>query len=189
MQHLPLILTLIYITTLTKSAKSHIWQGGQDMRCDVDTFARMYEAIYKDLYRFALCMMRNTQDAEDAVSEAVLAAYENIRKLRDEKAFKSWIFTILTNTCRKKLKLLNTKTRFEQEEGAARQPGQCPDYDLALDVRKAFFILSEEEQIIIGLSVFGGYNSKEIGGALRLNANTVRSKRSRALEKMECILR
>ncbi len=158
------------------------------MRCDVDTFAQMYEAIYKDLYRFALCMMKNTQDAEDAVSEAVLAAYENIRKLRDEKAFKSWIFTILANTCRKKLKLLNTKSGVEQE-GAVKQPQQCPDYALALDVKKAFFILSEEEQTIVGLSVFGGYNSKEIGGMLKLNANTVRSKRSRALEKMECILR
>lgn len=159
------------------------------MKCDVNTFAQMYEAIYKDLYRFALCMMKNTQDAEDAVSEAVLAAYENIRKLRDEKAFRSWIFTILANTCRKRLKLLNTKTRHEQEEDSVRQTAQCPDYDLALDVRKAFFILSEEEQTIVGLSVFGGYNSKEIGGMLRLNDNTVRSKRSRALEKMECILR
>ncbi|MEY8283347.1 sigma-70 family RNA polymerase sigma factor [Lachnospiraceae bacterium 50-23] len=159
------------------------------MKCDVNTFAQMYEAIYKDLYRFALCMMKNTQDAEDAVSEAVLAAYENIRKLRDEKAFRSWIFTILANTCRKRLKLLNTKIRHEREEDSVRQPGQCPDYDLALDVRKAFFILSEEEQTIVGLSVFGGYNSKEIGGMLRLNDNTVRSKRSRALEKMECILR
>ena len=37
------------------------------MKCDVDTFARMYEEIYKDLYRFALCMMKNEQDAEDAV--------------------------------------------------------------------------------------------------------------------------
>ena len=48
------------------------------MRCDTKTFAQMYETVYKDLYRFALCMMRNPQDAEDAVSEAVVAAYENI---------------------------------------------------------------------------------------------------------------
>jgi DNA-directed RNA polymerase specialized sigma24 family protein len=44
--------------------------------------------------------------------------------------------------------------------------------------------LSEEEQTIIALSVFGGYNSKEIGEMLKLNANTVRPKRSRGLEKM-----
>ena len=49
------------------------------MKCDVDTFARMYEEIYNDLYRFALCMMKNEQDAEDAVSDAVLSGYENIR--------------------------------------------------------------------------------------------------------------
>lgn len=64
-----------------------------------------------------------------------------------------------------------------------------PDVGLAVDVRKAFFLLEEEEQTIVGLSVFGGYNSKEIGDALKMNPNTVRSKRSRALQKMECVLR
>ena len=60
---------------------------------------------------------------------------------------------------------------------------------IAVDVRKAFFLLEEEEQMIVGLSVFGGYNSQEIGKALKMNPNTVRSKRSRALQKMECVLR
>ena len=64
-----------------------------------------------------------------------------------------------------------------------------PDMGLAVDIRKAFFLLEEEEQTIVGLSVFGGYNSQEIGEALHLNPNTVRSKRSRALQKMECVLR
>ena len=64
----------------------------------------------------------------------------------------------------------------------------APDYDLAIDVKKAFFVLSEEEQILVGLSVFGGYCSQEIGEMMRLNPNTVRSKRSRALKKMECVL-
>ena len=63
-----------------------------------------------------------------------------------------------------------------------------PDYGISVDVQRAFLHLSEEEQTIIALSVFGGYNSKEIGEMLKLNANTVRSKRSRGLEKMEYIL-
>ena len=29
------------------------------MKCDAAAFAGMYETIYKDLYRYALCMMRN----------------------------------------------------------------------------------------------------------------------------------
>ena len=67
--------------------------------------------------------------------------------------------------------------------------GVQPDYGLALDVKQAFFVLEDEEQLVIGLSVFGGYNSAEIGSMLSLNASTVRSKRKRALEKMECVLR
>ncbi|MDO5591149.1 MAG: RNA polymerase sigma factor [Lachnospiraceae bacterium] len=163
------------------------------MKCDVDTFARMYEEIYKDLYRFALCLMKNEPDAEDAVSDAVLSGYENIRKLRKEEAFKSWMFTILANTCKKKLQSRSRKLRMEQDmESAEPERNDFGTWDadlgISVDVQRAFFHLSEEEQTIIALSVFGGYNSKEIGALLQMNANTVRSKRSRGLEKMECIL-
>ena len=161
------------------------------MRCDAKTFAQMYETVYMDLYRFALCMMRSRQDAEDAVSEAVMAAYENIGKLRDEKAFRNWIFTILSNICKRKLQdAARERSRSNEAYSLIRQDTpEEPDMGLAVDVRKAFFLLEEKEQTIVGLSVFGGYNSQEIGEALKLNPNTVRSKRSRALQKMECVLR
>ena len=45
--------------------------------------------------------MKHTEDAEDAVSETVISAFENIAKLKNESSFKSWIFTILGNQCRK----------------------------------------------------------------------------------------
>ena len=100
------------------------------------------------------------------------------------------MFTILANTCRKKLK--ESGVRQKREEGGVESLSgiskETLDYGIALDVKKAFLVLSSEEQEIVALSVFGGYNSKEIGSALNLNPNTVRSKRSRALEKMEYIL-
>ena len=74
------------------------------MICSVKRFSEMYETVYRDLYHYALCLMKNPQEAEDAVSEAVVAAYENIHKLKKEEAFRSWIFTILTNKCKKRLK-------------------------------------------------------------------------------------
>lgn len=158
------------------------------MKCDAKRFAQMYETVYTDLYRYALCLMKNPHEAEDAVSEAVISAYENIHKLRKEEAFKSWIFTILSNICKKRLmKLANDLGNMKEETFFSPEVLEV-DYGLALDVRNAFFVLSEEEQMIVGLSVFGGYNSKEIGEALHLNAGTVRSKRSRALAKMACVL-
>lgn len=73
-------------------------------RGDIKAFSTLYAGIYKDLYRFALCTTRHVQDAEDAVSETVAAAYENIGKLRKEDSFRSWMFTILNNQCRKILR-------------------------------------------------------------------------------------
>ena len=131
------------------------------MKCSIKKFSEMYETVYRDLYRYALCLMKNPQEAEDAVSEAVIAAYENIHKLKKEEAFKSWIFTILTNKCKKRLKKALKETPGREEE--LPEQATAPDYDLAIDVKKAFFVLSEEEQILVGLSVFGGYCSQEIG--------------------------
>lgn len=158
------------------------------MKCDANTFAQMYGNVYQDLYRFALCMMGHPQDAEDVVSESVIAAYENIGKLRNKDAFRSWIFTITANKCKKKRMELSRRRCVSTEEAAPCQQ-EDKDYGLAIDMRKAFFVLTEEEQRIVGLSVIGGYNSKEIGKMLSLNAGTVRSKRSRALDKMECLLK
>ena len=117
------------------------------MICSVKRFSEMYETVYRDLYHYALCLMKNPQEAEDAVSEAVVAAYENIHKLKKEEAFRSWIFTILTNKCKKRLKKA-LKEEPGKEEELPEQP-VVPDYDLAMDVRKAFFVLSEDISRII----------------------------------------
>ena len=152
---------------------------------DAIAFKELYKTVYQDLYRFALCMMHHPQDAEDAVSEAVLSAYENIHNLRKESAFRSWIFQILANVCRRKLKSRErTDTELKEDHAAATY---CDG--LRTDVERAFLILDKDDQLIIGLSVYGGYNSKEIGKMLRLNPNTVRSRRKRALEKMSWLLK
>ena len=76
----------------------------------------------QDLYRYALCLMRDPHEAEDAVSAAVLSAYEHIHKLRKEEAFKSWIFTILSNICKKRLKQV-AKEGIQQTEDFSRKAG------------------------------------------------------------------
>ena len=161
-------------------------------RGDVKAFSRLYAGIYKDLYRFALCTTRHTQDAEDAVSEAVAAAYENIGKLQKEESFRNWMFTILNNQCRKILKNRNKTVSADEQEETGREAesaaGQEMDYAEQHDVRAAFAALEEEERMIVAFSVFGGYRSEEIASMLDKNAATVRSRKSRALGKMRRFL-
>ena len=159
------------------------------MKCDAKAFSKLYEQVYQDLYRYALCLMRDPHEAEDAVSAAVLSAYEHIHKLRKEEAFKSWIFTILANTCRKKWRQQERDQKKAELSFFSGEDESAPDWDQAVDVRNAFAILAEEEQLIVGLSVFGGYTSGEIGELLEKSPSTVRSKMSRALAKMSLILK
>jgi len=158
-------------------------------RGDTKAFAHLYGKIYQDLYRFALYMLKHPQDAEDAVSESVIAAYENISKLRKDEAFGSWMFQILNNCCKKKLaaqqKVINWSESGLGDDADSQIPSAEEDLAKQQSVREAFESLNEVERRIIGLSVFGGYKSTEIGEVLDMKPATIRSKRSRAFAKLK----
>ena len=151
---------------------------------DIQAFSRLYESCYKDMYRFALYNLGHEEDAKDAVSDTVLAAFENIGKLRDAEAFKAWIFRILFNQCVKRRKQYAMKT----EELPEALPAEEPDTAGAMDVRRAFESLPQEDRMIVSMAVFAGYNSSEIGRIMKKNANTVRSRLSRSMGKMQKLL-
>ena len=151
-------------------------------RGDAAAFAGLYQQIYADLYRFALYTLKNKTDAEDAVSETVVDAFASIGKLRRLEAFKGWIFRILYNKCKDKLREY-TKKDAELPEDYREVPAEEKVEDDAV-MRALFFELGEEDRLIISMHLFAGYTSKEIAKILGLNENTVRSKESRALKKL-----
>lgn len=151
---------------------------------DVQAFSSLYESIYQDLYRFALYILKNTHDAEDVVSDTVADAWQGIRNLRRTESFKAWIFRILTNKCRRRMRQYANRT-MELPEDLTAEPR---DVGRDIDVRRAFAALSDEERMILAMNIFGGYSSREIGRTLHMSDNTVRSKQSRALKKMEACL-
>ncbi len=146
----------------------------------MEEFMQFYEKVYPQLYRTALYYMRNRQEAEDAVQDAVLAAYEKFYQLRDKDKFAPWIMRILVNRCRKRM-----REWFRKEEDIAEVSiSQEPDFATSSAVKQVFWELKEEERLIVALSVFGGYTSEEIAGILDKNHSTVRSRYRRALQKM-----
>lgn len=152
-------------------------------RGDTKAFSELYARIHVELYKFALYTLRHPQDAEDAVSEAVMSAYENIGRLRKAEAFRSWIFQILSNQCKKRFRTEQPAGELKPDILEAER-----DYAQAHDVKAAFGALTEEERMIVAFSVFGGYQSGEIGNMMDMNPATVRSKKTRAFEKMRRVL-
>ncbi len=148
---------------------------------DTDAFARLYETIYQDLYRFALYTLKNPDEAEDVVSETVIDAFSQIRRLRRAESFKSWIFKILSNKCKKRF--LSKDVSLEEILWDFPE-NTCKNLERDTIIREEFFMLSDEERFIISMHLFAGYKSREIAKILHKNEKTIRSKESRALKKM-----
>ena len=134
---------------------------------DLSDFLELYSQVYQELYHFALYTLKNPQDAEDTVSDTVLAAFEQFEQLRSKKSFRSWIFKILANKCNRRMRSYYQKTvPLEQVENNLVHE---PDFTRDAGIRSAFAQLKEEEQMIVALCVFGGYREREI--AYMLNQN------------------
>lgn len=147
----------------------------------MERFIELYESVYRDLYRLAYYYLGNSQDAEDAVSETALKAYENYHTLREQTAFKAWIFRILVNQCRMQLRKKSVSGSYELME----EPSYEPRLEDNMVTKDLLATLSEEERQIVALAVFGGYKGEEIAAMLHMKHSTVRSKYRRALKKLE----
>lgn len=146
---------------------------------DAAAFSELYAQVYKDLYYVALYTLKNTYDAQDVVSDTVLDAFSSIGKLKDENAFKAWIMKILSAKINRKLKeyvqsRIVFTYEFEHEE---------LNYD-GIDLKQEFNRLSDDERLVLSMSVVSGYTSDEISKITGINSNTVRSKLSRAKDKL-----
>lgn len=147
----------------------------------MERFMVLYESVYQDLYRLAYYYLGNPQDAEDVVGETVLRAYEKFSSLKNEDAFRSWIFKILVNQCNSFLrKHISGKTAEMTAE-----PSYQPELGDRVIVKDMLTGLSEDERRIVALAVFGGYKGDEIAKMLHMRHSTVRSKYRRALKKLE----
>lgn len=145
-----------------------------------EAFARLYATVYKDMYHIALYSLRNSHDASDAVSEAVLDAFCSIGKLKDADKFRGWIMTILS-----------AKIKRRQREYFA--PSDELDENLPLtdefsydsvELNEALNKLDSGSRLLLSMSVLGGYSSGEISEICDIKASTVRSRLTRIKERL-----
>ncbi len=84
---------------------------------DVDAFARLVDRYYERCARFAVRMLGNRDDAEDALQTTFLRAYRSLGKYQERDKFSAWLYRILVNQCRSIAARRNQRERvFVREE-------------------------------------------------------------------------
>jgi len=158
---------------------------------DADAFGELYEFYYKDMYCYACYVTGSESLAQDAVSDAVLSAFRQIKTLKKAEAFKGWLFKILCASCKRyytdeqKRKSL---VYLDDENGGCSEPMSFESIELSVELKRALETLSVEEREIVLLSVLSNYKSHEIAEMLDYPSSTVRSKLKRALAKLRDVL-
>ena len=130
-------------------------------------------------YKTAKALLKNEDDVEDALQDALETAYKNIETLKEEKYFKTWMTRILINKCydiRKKNQNLICLDEYEE-------PAACDEYNLEL--KEALAALDEKYRIIMILFYSEGYRIREIPDILKIPESTVKTRLQRGREKLE----
>ena len=150
-----------------------------------DAFCKLYEQTSNIVFSYALALLRNREDAEDAMQETFLKIRAAAHLYVPMGKPMAWIFTIARNICLEKCR---QKKRFSGEPlDEAKEEidfSGIKDREDRIVLETAFRVLSEEECRIILLHAVSALRHREIGALLRLPVSTVLSKYNRGLKKL-----
>ena len=137
-------------------------------------------------YNLARWLLRNDQDAEDAVQEAYLRAYKAFARFRGGEG-KAWLMTILRNVCYTMMKKLKTNEAAEpfneeihQTVGESEMQEALQKKANAESLHAALEKLPEEFREMIVLHDLEGLAYKEIASVVDIPIGTVMSRLARA---------
>ena len=130
------------------------------------------------LYRAALAILGDVQEAEDAVQETYLRYLEKRPEFRDENHEKAWLLKVTANRCKS---ILRARNRHPAVELLDVYP--APDNDTR-ELMEAVLALPANQRAAVHLFYYEGYSTDEIANLLGQRPGTVRSHLSRGREAL-----
>ena len=143
---------------------------------------RLEELVTKHentLFRTALAILGNVQEAEDAVQETFLCYLEKRPEFRDGEHEKAWLLKVAANRCKS---VLRGWKRHPAVELLDIYP--APDSGGSRELLEAILALPAGQRAAVHLHYYEGYTSEEIGVILGQRPGTVRSHLSRARDAL-----
>jgi RNA polymerase sigma-70 factor (ECF subfamily) len=159
-------------------------------RGDQVAFMDLVRSSGDRLFALAYRILRDVDRAEDALQDALVIAWRDLRSLRDPDRFDGWMNRVVTNVCiahatRERRRTVNL--RVLPVEGPA-----APDPLLGLGDRdqleRGFRRLTPDERAVLVLHHYSGYTLAEIADALGVPAGTIRSRLHHAHRAMRAAL-
>ena len=161
---------------------------------DASAWEPLVQTYQQAVFRLAYLLLGDPDDAEDIAQETFLRAWNHLKHFDSTRPLRPWLLSITANLSRNRRRsagrYLAALTRaFRDEPAPASVEEKSTQYMEANDLRKAVQNLNEPDQQVVFLRYFMDLSVAETAEVLQVAEGTVKSRLSRALEKLRAIIK
>jgi RNA polymerase sigma-70 factor, ECF subfamily len=162
---------------------------------DRKAFELLVGRYQSKVYRLAMGLTHNSQDAEEILQEVFFKVYRNLAEFEGKSAFSSWLYRIALNTSYMKLRerrgaslvplddvinQLEEQTLNQESDWSSRPDDQLHTSEAMAIIEKAVEKLPEEFKSVLILRDIEGFTNEEVGEILELSVPAIKSRLHRA---------
>jgi RNA polymerase sigma factor (sigma-70 family) len=158
---------------------------------DVGAYEALVARYQRIAVRTAYLITGNSADAEDVAQDAFLKAYRTLDRFRRDAPFRPWILAIVTNEARNRGRASRRRATLALRVAADAQREAEPSAEAAVlaleDQRRlleAMERLRDGDRLVLGYRYLLELSEAETAAALGCRRGTVKSRLSRALERL-----
>jgi RNA polymerase sigma factor (sigma-70 family) len=157
---------------------------------DHDAFARLAAGSIGRLNAIARLILSDHARAEDAVQDALVDAWRNLRGLRDPDRFDAWLTRILVRSCQDARRLERRRRLVELPffgDGPASDDAQKSTADTDL-LERGLRLLSIDQRTVLVLSFYLDLTLADSAAILGIPLGTMKSRQSRAIDALRATI-
>ena len=140
------------------------------------------------MYKTAIAILKNEDDANDAIQETLYSAYKNYYSLKEKSYFTTWIIRILINNC---YNIINKNKKISYIDDNVIQNTTDVEDNYAVENSLEWVLeqIDKDLKEIVVLYYYDDFSVADIANVLKIPQGTVKSRLSRARAQIKEIIK
>lgn len=153
-----------------------------------EEFVELINKNRSKLYKTAIAILKNDDDACDAIQEALMSGYKNLSSLKNKEYFLTWLTRILINKCYDII-AKNKKISYVDGEVTENTAGYYDTYKIESSLESTLNQIDEDLKEVVVLYYYDELAVIDIANMLLIPEGTVKSRLSRARAQIYKIIK
>jgi RNA polymerase sigma-70 factor, ECF subfamily len=159
---------------------------------------RLVQSHQQDVYRLALSILDDSDEADDVTQEVFVSALRALESFHGNASFKTWLFSITINLCRTRLQRQKNSGRLQQilqslihlrGEQTHRPEEEALQNESDAALWRVIHALDDKHRLPIILRYYHDMPVADIAGMLRVPVGTIHSRLNHARERLRALLK